>query len=108
MTRTVAEALPLQFAGMHRYVPCYAKLAGYSVRQTAVLHHPRVAGKSKYGFYNRVTGFFTDVLVLRWMSRRLKTMRWEEVQPPLPRRSTESEASFQSQAASYSRVADSE
>jgi hypothetical protein len=47
-----------------------------------------------------------DMLALRWMSLRLKTVRWEEVHPTPPSRSTESETPPQGKADFCGRVAD--
>jgi glycosyltransferase involved in cell wall biosynthesis len=79
MTREMASALPLQFTGIHRFLPCYGKIAGYNVLQMPVAHKPRIAGRSKYGFGNRVFCSLTDMLALFWMSRRFRMGRFEEL-----------------------------
>ena len=37
------------YGEMHRYIPVYANMAGGRIVEVEVRHHPRVAGKSKYG-----------------------------------------------------------
>ena len=36
------------FKGAHRFMPAFARMAGYSVAETAVSHRARVAGETKY------------------------------------------------------------
>jgi len=79
MSRHLARALPLQFGGIHRFLPSYAKIAGYTVLQLPISHHPRTAGKSKYGFGNRAVRCVTDILALLWMSRRYRMASCKEV-----------------------------
>jgi hypothetical protein len=79
MTREMADALPLQFAGIHRFLPCYGKIAGYNVLQLPVTHYSRIAGKSKYGFGNRAVRSVIDMLALCWMRKRFKMSRCEEL-----------------------------
>ncbi len=38
------------YGEMHRFIPIFASWAGARVTEIAVNHHPRVAGRSKYGF----------------------------------------------------------
>ncbi|HYG33494.1 MAG TPA: glycosyltransferase family 2 protein, partial [Clostridia bacterium] len=40
------------FDGLHRFMPILAHGAGAVVTETSVTHHPRTAGKSKYGVWN--------------------------------------------------------
>lgn len=68
-----AEAIrrvPL-FEGMHRFFPTLLRYHGYSVAEHPVSHHPRVAGRSKYGVSNRAWRAFKDLLAVSWMRRRL-------------------------------------
>ncbi|MCB1052829.1 MAG: glycosyltransferase family 2 protein [Acidobacteria bacterium] len=58
------------YEGMHRFLPTLIKLEGYSVVEVPVGHHPRHAGESKYGVWNRVFKSFTDLLAVRWMKKR--------------------------------------
>ena len=41
------------FEGMHRFLPTLLRFHGFSVIEFPVSHHPRMAGKSKYGVLNR-------------------------------------------------------
>ena len=49
MKREIALALPLEFKGMHRFIPVTARHLGYTVVEMPVNHRPRVAGQTKYG-----------------------------------------------------------
>jgi glycosyltransferase involved in cell wall biosynthesis len=64
------EAIPL-FEGMHRFLPTLLRMHGFSVVEHPVSHHPRVAGRSKYGVTNRAWRAFKDLLAVRWMRGRL-------------------------------------
>lgn len=63
------QRLPL-FEGMHRFLPTLLRYQGCSVIEHPVSHHPRVAGKSKYGVGNRAWRAFKDLLAVRWMRTR--------------------------------------
>lgn len=64
-----ARQLPM-FKGMHRFLPALILLQEGSVQQVPVRHYPRLAGKSKYHLWNRLTGPFVDCFAYRWMKRR--------------------------------------
>jgi len=71
-----AEAIrevPL-FEGMHRFLPTLLRYHGYSVIEHPVSHHPRTAGRSKYGIRNRAWRAFKDLLAVRWMRSRIVRM----------------------------------
>ena len=55
------------YKGMHRFLPTLLKMRGCRVTQVAVGHHPRVAGKTKYGTWGRLTKGLGDVRTVRWM-----------------------------------------
>jgi dolichol-phosphate mannosyltransferase len=80
--RAVLEMMP-PFNGIHRFMPVLAHGAGAAVREIPVMHHPRVAGRSKYGVWNRVWRGIYDLIGVRWFQkRRLKkvpTAEHEEV-----------------------------
>lgn len=59
------------FEGMHRFMPTLFKMEGYSVIEVPVSNHPRHAGRSKYGVWNRLFASFYDLLAIRWMKRRM-------------------------------------
>lgn len=58
------------FEGMHRFFPTLLRIAGYSVVELPVSHHPRTRGQSKYGIRNRALRAFVDLLAVRWMRKR--------------------------------------
>ena len=72
MRASFAKQLPLQFKGMHRFVPIYIHMLGGKIVQVPANHRPRIAGQAKYGISNRaVVGFF-DCLAMRWMLKRYR------------------------------------
>ena len=56
--------------GMHRFLPALFQLQGCRVKEVAVRHYPRVAGKSKFGLSNRLIGPLQDCFAFRWMRSR--------------------------------------
>ena len=58
------------YGEMHRFIPIYASWEGGSVTELPVRHHPRVAGRSKYGM-GRVIKVFLDILVVKFLDRHL-------------------------------------
>lgn len=69
--RDVIENLHL-YGELHRYIPVLAADLGYSVTEIPVEHHPRVHGRSKYGFERYVRGFVDLITVLattRWLMK---------------------------------------
>lgn len=69
MYTDAAKKMPL-FNGMHRFLPALILLQNGRVKQIPVRHYPRVAGKSKYHLWNRLTGPFIDCFAYRWMKKR--------------------------------------
>jgi len=70
--RTVLDTLPA-FDGIHRFMPILAQTGGATVKETPVAHHPRVAGTSKYGLWNRLgRGILDLVMVALYRRRQLK------------------------------------
>ena len=67
--RECVEGLQL-FKGMHRFLPTLFKAQGWKVTEVEVANHPRHAGRSKYGVWNRVFRAFYDLLAVRWMLSR--------------------------------------
>ncbi|MFM1887179.1 MAG: Undecaprenyl-phosphate 4-deoxy-4-formamido-L-arabinose transferase [Pseudomonadota bacterium] len=76
MRREVAESLPLQFRGVHRFIPLLARQSGYRVAECPVRHRPRVAGHSKYGAWNRALPGLIDCFAVAWMGRRRRNTAW--------------------------------
>src|SRR5258708_29397355 len=54
--REVVEAIPM-YGEMHRMVPSLATIHGYRTVEIPVKHHPRIYGRSKYGFKRFLRGF---------------------------------------------------
>ncbi len=72
------QTIPL-FEGMHRFLPTLLRYHGYSVIEHPVNHKPRVAGRSKYGVWNRALRGLKDLFAVRWMRGRLLRLPLEEV-----------------------------
>ncbi len=81
MKREVALALPLEFRGMHRFIPVTARHLGYKVIEMQVSHRPRAAGTTKYGFgiIQRAIPGLVDCLAVRWMRGRRRPVQAMEV-----------------------------
>ena len=72
--------------GMHRFLPTLLRYHGYRVIEHPVSHHPRRAGRSKYGLWNRAFRATIDLLAVRWMRARI-------VRPPIAAGGAADEAS---------------
>jgi glycosyltransferase involved in cell wall biosynthesis len=85
MKREIALGLPLEFAGMHRFIPVTARHLGYVVVEMPVRHRAREAGETKYGLgiTKRALPGLRDLLVVRWMRQRRRAVEAAEVRPPL-------------------------
>ena len=64
-----AKRIPF-FKGMHRFLPALIQLQEGKVKQVPVRHFERIAGKSKFHLWNRLTGPFVDCFAYRWMKKR--------------------------------------
>ena len=62
-------ALP-RFDHMHRFLPALLLRQGLQTVSRPVAHHPRRAGRSKYGLGNRLWVGIADLLGVWWLSRR--------------------------------------
>lgn len=71
------------FEGMHRFLPTLVKMEGFQVVEVPVGHHPRLAGKSKYGIWNRVFRSFVDLLAVRWMKKRQLRYQLMDTERPI-------------------------
>jgi len=71
---SIAKQFPLQFKGMHRFMPAYARMLGARIAEVPVTHHARHAGTTKYGMglLSRGPAGLMDLLAVRWMTRRYK------------------------------------
>lgn len=56
------------YGEMHRYIPVLAKMAGFSVTELVVQHHPRKHGHTKFGLSRFFKGFL-DLLTVLFTSR---------------------------------------
>jgi len=63
--RTVIEGIRL-YGEMHRFLPIYASWHGAKITEVVVNHHPRRAGRSKYGL-ERVAKVLLDLLVVKFL-----------------------------------------
>ncbi len=81
MKREVALALPLEFRGMHRFIPVTARQLGFKVVETSVRHRARNAGQTKYGLgiVQRAIPGLIDCFAVRWMRGRRRPVEAIEV-----------------------------
>lgn len=72
MKREIAPSLPLEFKGMHRFIPATARHLGYKVIEMPVAHRPRHAGEPKYGMgiTKRALPGLVDCFAVRYMRKR--------------------------------------
>jgi dolichol-phosphate mannosyltransferase len=85
MRREVALGLPLEFKGMHRFIPATARHMGFKVVEMPVHHRPRTAGVPKYGMgiLSRGPSGLVDLFAVRYMRSRRRPVDSREV-PPAP------------------------
>jgi glycosyltransferase involved in cell wall biosynthesis len=62
---TVVDGIRL-YGEMHRFLPIYASWHGAKITEVVVNHHPRRAGRSKYGL-ERVAKVLLDLLVVKFL-----------------------------------------
>jgi glycosyltransferase involved in cell wall biosynthesis len=67
MRREVAGTLSL-YGEMHRFVPALAQFGGARIAQVPVRHHPRRAGRSKYGL-SRTIRVVLDLMTVQFLNR---------------------------------------
>jgi glycosyltransferase involved in cell wall biosynthesis len=65
MRRDLAEELPL-YGEMHRFIPVLAQQYGGRLCQIPVRHHPRTAGKTKYGL-TRTFRVILDLITVKFL-----------------------------------------
>ena len=75
-----ARALPMQFRGLHRFMPALMAMAGARIEEMPVHHRPRAAGSSKYTNWGRLNETLWDLWAVRWMQKRYRPIRVEEPQ----------------------------
>jgi glycosyltransferase involved in cell wall biosynthesis len=72
--RSTLDTIPA-FNGFHRFMPVLAHGGGARVKEIPVAHHPRTAGKTKYGLWNRLVRGIYDLIMVRWfLKRQLKVV----------------------------------
>lgn len=83
MKRAIALGLPLEFRGMHRFIPVTARHLGFTVIEMPVKHRPRVAGETKYGFgiVQRALPGLVDLFVVRYMHNRRRATTHTVIEP---------------------------
>ena len=75
-----AAHLPLQFRGLHRFIPALLAMAGARIAEIPVHHRPRAAGQSKYTNWGRLKESLWDLWAVRWMQKRCRSVRTEALQ----------------------------
>lgn len=72
-----ARKMPF-FNGSHRFIPVSFQMMGLPVKVVPVRHYPRVDGKAKYGFFNRMrSGVAADSPAYGWMIKRYLKYRFK-------------------------------
>jgi glycosyltransferase involved in cell wall biosynthesis len=66
---TYAKRIPM-FKGLHRFLPAMILLQKGMILQVPVQHFPRIAGKAKYGVWNRLLGPLMDCFAYLWMKKK--------------------------------------
>ena len=73
-----AALLPLQFRGLHRFIPALLAMVGARLAEIPVHHRPRTAGQSKYTNWGRLKETLWDLWAVRWMQKRYRSTQVEE------------------------------
>ena len=86
MKREIALGLPLEFAGIHRFIPVTARHLGFKVVEMPVQHRARSAGTTKYGFgiTKRALPGLQDLFAVRWMRKRRRPVSSVEITAASP------------------------
>jgi glycosyltransferase involved in cell wall biosynthesis len=69
MRRELLERVDL-YTGLHRFLPTLLHWEGARIAEMEVRHHPRAAGRSKYGAWNRGLRGLQDLMAVRWIRSR--------------------------------------
>ncbi|MBL7703823.1 MAG: glycosyltransferase family 2 protein [Ferruginibacter sp.] len=64
-----AKKIPM-FKGLHRFLPAMILLQNGKIKQVAVQHFPRIAGKANFGLANRLLGPLSDCFAYLWMKKK--------------------------------------
>ncbi|MBU1692721.1 MAG: glycosyltransferase family 2 protein [Verrucomicrobia bacterium] len=73
-----ARDLPLEWRGMHRFLPALMAMRGARVAEIPVRHRPRAGGRSKYTNWGRLKETVWDLWAVRWMQKRFRRFTVEE------------------------------
>jgi dolichol-phosphate mannosyltransferase len=68
-----------KFDTFHRYIPLLCEIQALKVKEVKVMHYPRIYGKSKYGFWNRIWGFGASLLILIWMKKNYLNYQADDI-----------------------------
>jgi hypothetical protein len=83
MKREYAVRLPLEFRGMHRFIPVSVAHMGGKVVEVRVNHRERAAGTTKYGSgLKRAIPGLIDCFAVRYMRNRRRPTSSVEVSAP--------------------------
>ena len=64
-----AKKIPM-FKGLHRFLPAMILLQKGKIIEIPVKHFPRIAGKAKFGLFNRILGPVSDCFAFIWMKKK--------------------------------------
>ncbi len=83
LKRDFALRLPLEFRGMHRFIPVTVAHLGGKVVEARVNHRPRTAGTTKYGMgiVQRAIPGLIDLFAVRYMRSRRRPVQSTEITP---------------------------
>ena len=74
----LARDLPLEWRGMHRFLPALMAMRGARIEEIPVHHRPRAGGRSKYTNWGRLKETIWDLWAVRWMQKRHRRFSAEE------------------------------
>lgn len=67
------------FHGVHRFFAAMVRNGGLTVAEVPASHRPRIHGKSKYGFMNRIFWVLYDFIGVAWLKKRYLIIGCKEV-----------------------------
>jgi dolichol-phosphate mannosyltransferase len=87
LKREYALRLPLEFRGMHRFIPVTVAHLGGTIIEYRVNHRPRTAGQTKYGMgiVQRAIPGLIDLFAVRYMRSRRRPVACQELGEVRPR-----------------------
>ena len=72
-----AKRIPM-FKGLHRFLPAMILLQKGKIIEVPIQHFPRIAGKAKFGLFNRILGPLSDCFAFIWMKRKYINYQLED------------------------------